>query len=130
MGRALVFMQKKMYPEAEAEFTYLIDFLKKNLAPDDKTGEGALAAAYANRGIVKDRRGRYEEALKDYIESIKVDTELAEGPGWLDHLLYYDRKPSSVIDRARYLHEQLQLPESERLLRVPEIDDAQRMYKP
>ena len=38
----------------------------KNLEDDDKTGVGTLAAAYANRGIVKDRKEQYEEALKDY----------------------------------------------------------------
>ena len=100
------------------------------LEADDPTGMGALSAAYANRGIIKDRDGRYDDALKDYIEAVKIDYDLADGPGWIEHLLYYDKKPSSVLGRARYLYKQLKLPESERLMRVPEIDAKQRRYKP
>jgi hypothetical protein len=37
---------------------------------------------------------------------------------------------STVRDRAIYIYEQLQLPEGERLLRIPELDAKQRMYKP
>jgi hypothetical protein len=35
-----------------------------------------------------------------------------------------------VRDRAIYLKQQLALPPEKRLLRVPEIDEKQRMYKP
>jgi hypothetical protein len=35
-----------------------------------------------------------------------------------------------VRDRAIYLAEQLQLPEEERLMRVPEIDAEQRRHRP
>ena len=37
---------------------------------------------------------------------------------------------ATVHESLKPLHEQLALPESERLLRVPELDDDQRMYKP
>ena len=56
MGRALVFIKTKQYEEATAELTHLINYLRKNLEPDDPTGAGVMAAAYANRGIVHDRR--------------------------------------------------------------------------
>jgi tetratricopeptide (TPR) repeat protein len=102
----------------------------KNLDPDDKTGVGALAAAHANRGIVLDRTGRYEEALDSYVESLKIDQEVVEGPGVVHKILYGGDRVSSVRDRAVYIYEQLKLPEEERVLSVPEIDEQQRMHKP
>ena len=118
------------YDEAEDLLTHAIVFLLDTLVEDDPTGTGALSAAYANRGILRDRQGRYEEALADYVEAVKIDYDLAEGPGWVAHLLYYDKTPSSVLTRAKYIYQQLQLPEDERLMRVPEQDELQRMYKP
>jgi tetratricopeptide (TPR) repeat protein len=129
MGRALVFIQMERYREAEAELDYLVAYLQRSLQPDDKTGVAALAAAFANRGIVKDRRGEYEAALKDYIKALNVDEGAVSGPD-LVHKILYEANPSTVRDRAIYIYEQLQLPPGERLLRVPEIDDLQRMYKP
>ena len=55
MCKALVFISEKKYIEAEKILSNLIIFLEKNLEDDDKTGIGTLAAAYANRGIIKDR---------------------------------------------------------------------------
>ena len=89
-----------------------------------------LAGAYANRGIVYDRQGDYEKALESYIEGLKVDEEAVSGPGVINKILYGLQKPSSVRDRARYIYEQLQLPEDQRLLSIPEIDAQQRMFKP
>jgi tetratricopeptide (TPR) repeat protein len=129
-GRATAYLQLGRLEEAEDEFTYLIEYLEGTLEDDDRTGRGVLYSAYANRGTIKDRQGRYEEALEDYIAAIQVDAELAEGPGFIDRLLYHDRKPASVLGRANYLYEQLQLPEEDRLLRVPELDAQQRMYQP
>lgn len=130
MGRALVFIQTEDYAEAIAELDYLIDYLEATLEPDDGTGRGVLAAAYTNRGIIYDRRGEYEKALADYIAALQVDEETVSGPDLIQKLLYGSAKTSTVRDRARYIHEQLQLPETERLLRIPEIDAQQRMYKP
>lgn len=130
LGKGVTLLAMERYDEAEAIFTYAIDYLSVNLEEDDPTGKGALSAAYANRGIIKDRQERYEEALEDYVEAVKIDYDLADGPGWIDHLLYYDKEPSSVLKRAEYLYKQLQLPEEERLLSVPELDAKQRMYKP
>lgn len=130
MGRALVFIQTDALDEAIAELDHLIGFLGKTLEEDDLTGRGALAAAYANRGIVKDRLGRYEEALADYVLAIKIDEETVEGPGVVYQILRPSLDPSTVRQRAEYLLQQLALPEEERLLRVPELDDKQPMYKP
>ena len=130
MGRALVYIATERYREAIAELDYLIAFLRQTLQPDDLTGHGVLAAAHANRGIVLDRQGEYEAALESYIAALNTDEESVDGPGVIHKILYGSEDVSTVRDRARYIYEQLQLPEEERLMRVPEIDDEQRMYKP
>ena len=129
MGRALAFMQADRHDEAFAEFEYMIDVLTETVAPDDPTGQAVLAGAYGNRGILHDRRGEYREALDDYIRSIQVDAGAVEGPGVI-HEILYGYKPSTIRDRAIYIHEQLQLPEDQRVLAIPELDEEQRMYKP
>jgi tetratricopeptide (TPR) repeat protein len=129
MGRAIVFMETERPDQAEAEFDYMIGFLERSLEPDDPTGRGTLAAAYANRGILLDRQGRYEEALASYVKAIEIDEGAVEGPD-LGHRILYNARPSTIRDRAIYISEQMQLPEEERLMRVPEIDDEQRRYRP
>jgi tetratricopeptide (TPR) repeat protein len=130
MGRAIVFTQTERYEDALAEYDFLIRYLSETLEPDDATGRGVLAAAYANRGIVYDRTRRYKKALDDYIKALKTDADAVEEPGLVHKILYGNPNPSSVRKRARYLYEQLQKPPEERLMRVPEIDARQRMYKP
>ena len=130
MCKALVFISQKMYLEANEELNYLINFLEKSLEDDDKTGKGTLAAAYANRGIIKDRNKNYEEALKDYVKALGIDHESVAGPGLGTITLNYKFKSSSVKERALYLNEQLQLPENERVLSIKELDEGQVMHKP
>ena len=130
MGRGLVFLQSERIVEAEAEFTYLIEFLQENLDPDDITGIAVHAAAYSNRGILFDRMGRYEEALADYIEALKIDEGAIDGPSLIDRVIYGTPRPATVRQRAIYLTEQLALPVDQRVLRIPEMDAEQRMYKP
>ena len=130
MCKALVFISEKKYIEADKILTDLIIFLEKNLEEDDKTGIGTLAAAYANRGIIKDRNKNYEEALKDYVKALGIDHEAVAGPGLGTIILNYKFKSSSVKERALYLNEQLQLPEEERVLSIKELDEGQVMHKP
>jgi len=130
MCKALVFISQKMYLEVNEELNYLINFLEKNFKDDDPTGIGTLAAAYANRGIIKDRQENYEGALKDYIKAIKIDEEAVGGPGFGTVILNYKFKSSSVKERAIYIYEQLQLPEDERVLKIKELDEGQVMHKP
>ena len=131
MGKALVYLQSDRYPEAVAHFTQLIAHMKQRLEDDnDETDRGVLAAAYANRGIAHDRAGAHKKALDDYISSLKTDHEAVEGPGVVHEILYGTERLSTVRDRAKYLYEQFQKPEEERLLRVPELDAQQRMFKP
>ena len=130
MCKALVFISEKKYIEADKVLTSLIIFLEKNLEDDDKTGKGTLAAAYANRGIIKDRNKNYEGALKDYVKALGIDHEAVAGPGLGTVILNYKFKSSSVRERALYLNEQLQLPEDERVLSIEELDAGQVMHKP
>ena len=130
MCKALVFISEKKYKEASDELDYLINFLEKNLQEDDKTGKGTLAAAYANRGIIKDRSEDYNGALKDYVKALGIDYEAVAGPGLGTVILNYKFKSSSVKERALYLNEQLQLPENERILKIEELDEGQVMHKP
>ena len=130
MCKALVFISEKKYLKATEELDYLIKYLESNIVDDDKTGKGTLAAAYANRGIIKDRNKNYSEALKDYIKALGIDHEAVAGPGLGTIILNYKFKSSSVKDRALYLNEQLQLPEDERVLSIKELDDGQVMHKP
>ena len=130
MCKALIFISEKKYVEANKVLSDLIIFLEKNLEDDDKTGIGTLAAAYANRGIIKDRNKNYNEALKDYVKALGIDGKAVAGPGLGTIILNYKFKSSSVRERALYLNEQLQLPEEERILSLKELDDGQVMHKP
>ena len=130
MCKALVFISEKKYVEASNTLSSLIIFLEKNLENDDKTGIGTLAAAYANRGIIKDRNKNYTGALEDYVKALGIDYEAVAGPGLGTVILNYKYKSSSVKERALYLNEQLQLPEEERVLSIKELDDGQVMHKP
>jgi len=130
MGRAIAFLQAGRHDDAEAAFTYLISYLTKTLSADDPTGYGVLAGAYANRGILYDRSNRHEKALADYQKALRIDAGAVEGPGLGHRIIYGNSRPATVRDRAMYLEQQLALPESERLLRVPELDERQRIYKP
>jgi tetratricopeptide (TPR) repeat protein len=130
MGKGIAYLQSDRPAQAEAVFTHLIDMLPRTLAADDATGRGVLSGAYANRGILHDRLGRYEAALADYEQALAIDPEAVEGPGLLHRILYGDARPAAVRQRAAYLQRQLALPESERVMRVPELDERQRMYKP
>ncbi len=138
MGRALVFLQSERYPEAEAEFTYLIKYLNANLEPDDITGKAVFAAAYANRGTLYNRLGcrpggtsaHFKKALADYIKALNIDEGAIDGPSLIDKVIYGTPRPSTIRLRAIYMQKQLALPKSRRLLCLPEQDAKERMYKP
>jgi tetratricopeptide (TPR) repeat protein len=93
--------------------------------------EPDVAASWANRGILNDRLGNYEAAIRDYEKSATLDETVNEGPSWLTRFLRNQQRPqATVLERAAYLREQLAKPESERLLRLPEADAEQRSYRP
>jgi tetratricopeptide (TPR) repeat protein len=99
-------------------------------SPDDEGEQAALAATYANRGILLDTLGRHEEALISYETALALHEDAAKGPHWLTRFLRNQPEaPPTVVDRARYLRAELAKPEAERVLRIPEIDQQQRPYK-
>jgi tetratricopeptide (TPR) repeat protein len=118
LGMAITFLQTERFEEAIAGFDEVIA-----LDPE-------MAVAYADRGIAWDRLGQYEAALADYRTALALDEVLTKGPGWLWRFLRnVDKKPPTIRDRADYLEAELQKPVDERLLKVPEEDQKQRMYK-
>jgi tetratricopeptide (TPR) repeat protein len=118
LGRAITLMQMERFNKSMADFDRALE-LDEN-----------FAQAYANRGILNDRTGRYEDAVSDYRKAVELEPTLAEGPGYIWRFLRnVSEKPPSIADRADYIEAELKKPESERLLRVPEIDEQQRMYK-
>jgi len=117
-GKAITLMLLERFDESRTLFNRAIEL------------DPASALAYANRGTLNDRTGRYEEAVRDYRKAAALNPKLANGPGWLWRFLrnVHD-KPPTIVDRADYLEDQLAKPPAERLLRVPEMDAQQRMYK-
>ena len=121
----------------EAHLTKAITLLQMGKLDQSRTSferaiglDANYAQAYANRGILNDKAGQYEAALADYRKALKLNPELAEGPGWFWRFLRnIPDPPPTIADRADYLEQELKKPESERLLQVPEIDAKQRMYK-
>ncbi|MDE0309427.1 MAG: tetratricopeptide repeat protein [Acidiferrobacterales bacterium] len=92
--------------------------------------EPNFAGTYANRGILHDRMGHHELALQDYVTALQLDPEITEGPHWLTRFLRNQpERPPGIAERAAYIAAELAKPESDRLLKVPEIDAEQRSYK-
>lgn len=118
LGLAISYMQLNRTGDALSEFNRTIEISPK------------LAAAYADRGILYDRMGKYDLALADYRKAMELEPEILEGPGWLWRFLRnIDEKPPGIAERAAYLEAELKKPAAERLLRLPEKDQEQRMYK-
>lgn len=116
-GKAAALTQLERYAEAVEIYTRYLE------------EDPGFAGAYANRGIAYDRMGRYEEALADYERALILDPSVADGPGWLTKFLHMDPDGQPTIaDRAGYIQAQLDLPEEERVLNIPEEDRAQRSY--
>lgn len=117
-GLARSYMQLGKYQEALALFNQVIA-----QAPD-------YAPSYANRGILHDRMQHYTLAVADYQRALQLQPDLAKGPSWLTRFLRNQaERPPSIRDRLNYLQQELQKPENERLLQLPEKDQLQRPYK-
>lgn len=87
------------------------------------------AGFLANRGIAHDRIGQHQQALRDYLQALRIDKSVDAGPHWLTRFLRNQpERPPGIAERASYLQKQMGLPEDERILHVPEIDQAQRPY--
>ncbi len=92
--------------------------------------EPEIGFTYANRGILHDRMGDYESAIRDYEKAMSLNPETADGPNWMTRFLRLQPdKPPGIAERAAYLRAELAKPEHQRVLKVPEIDAAQRPYQ-
>ncbi|MDY6979517.1 MAG: tetratricopeptide repeat protein [Pseudomonadota bacterium] len=117
-GKARSLIQLQRYDEALSVFNQAIE------------SDPEFAPTYANRGILYDRMGRYKAAIRDYEKALELMPELADGPSWITRFLRLQpEKPPTIDDRAKYLKQQLALPEEERKLRDPQQDQQQRSYK-
>lgn len=117
-GIALSLMQLGRHGEALTAFEALF------AVEDD------FAVDYANRGILYDRMGRYQEAMADYRRALSLDAEMVEGPGWLTRFLRNQAEPPpAVADRLAYLQAEMGKPAEERVLHIEEQDAAQRPFK-
>ena len=117
-GRALSLMGLNRNKEALIGLTRAI-----TINPD-------FAPAYANRGILHDRMGFYEEAIKDYRQALKLDATMGDGPGYITRFFRAQyEKPPTIVDRAMYLENELKKPIGKRVLRKPELDAKERSYK-
>ena len=120
---------------SEQRFQQALEAYDEAIRREEESGtsevsQSILGVSYANRGILKDRMGDYRGALSDYRKSMALYPEVTEGPGFLTRFMRNQaEKPPTIADRSRYLEQQLAKPESERLLRLPEQDAAQRSYK-
>ncbi len=118
IGKAITLMQTERFDEARIHFNRAIEL-------DEKSG-----LAYANRGILNDRIGNYRAAVEDYRKAMELNPKLTKGPGLLWRFLHnVPEKPPTIADRADYIEKELAKPKDQRLLRVPEIDAEQQMYK-
>ncbi len=118
LGLAVTYLQTDQTERALAKFNRIIEI------------DPEFAVAFANRGIIHDRQGRFDQAVADYRKALELDGYLAKGPGFLWRFMRNIEKAQPTIkDRADYLEAELEKPPEERLLRVPDLDDQQRMYK-
>ncbi len=118
LGKAIALMQLDRMEEAREMYDRAIEL------------DGRFAEAYANRGVLNDRTGHYEAAVSDYREALRIKPKLAKGPGRLWKFMHnvWGKVPT-FADRADYLEAELAKPEEERVLRIPQMDAQQRMYK-
>jgi len=126
-GKGITLMRMDRDDEALEDFNQAINNFKQNPEGQEKT---ALAVIYANRGLLFDARGKYQKALDDYTLALRMDEKVKEGAGIITRLMKNQpEKPPTVLDRARYLKEQLALPVDQRQLRDPELDEKQPPLK-
>jgi len=85
---------------------------------------------YATRGIIQDHRGRHTLAIGDYDRAVRACPDAINGMSWMRRVLTNTHEqPPTISERLGYLRRQMALPQDQRVLRVPELDDAQKPWK-
>ena len=69
--------------------------------------DSKFALGYANRGILRDRRGDTEGAITDYRQALELDPELGDGPSIWQRIIK-DPPRETIRDRLLYLMSQQQ----------------------
>ena len=93
---------------------------------DDEPGN---ACNYATRGIVADHLGRHRAAMADYTQAVASCDAAVHGMSWFQRLLTNTHeRPPTIAARLNYLRGQMALPASERVLRIPKKDRAQKPW--
>ena len=91
------------------------------------TIEPENACNYTIRGIIEDHRGNHARAIFDYERAVAGCPLAREGMSWWQRVLSNTHEqPPTVAARLAYLKQQMMLPKAQRVLRIPEIDRAQK----
>ena len=116
MGRARALIGLQRSEEAETALSRVIELMRGRVERDRPAVRSNLAIAYGHRGIIRDSQGRYEQALSDYVEAMKIDAWAGKRPEIEDWLRHVTGTQATLRDRVQYLYKQLQLPEDQRRL--------------
>ena len=119
---------------------FLDVFVHPDREEDPERGEVAHAANLLQIGEFQLLQLAYRKAYGKDLEAALIDKLFAaymmhgEVPSWAlryaRHIIDLDNRGMLTDQDPTYIYEQLQLPEEERLLRLPEKDERQRMHKP
>lgn len=116
MGKARALIGLQRPEEAEVVLNRVIDLKRGQVEREGPAARRGLATAYGHRGIIRDSQGRYEQALSDYVEAMKIDAWASGRPEIEDRLYRATGTQTTLRDRVQYLYRQLQLPEEQRHL--------------
>lgn len=116
MGKARALIGLQRPEEAEAALSRVINLMRGRVERDGPAARSGLATAYGHRGIIRDSQGRYEQALSDYVEAMKIDAWAGGRPEIEDRLHRATGAQDTLRDRVQFLYRQLQLPEDQRHL--------------
>jgi len=130
MGKARALLQLGELEAAGQALDRVIRVLKAGPRPEDAQVRGQLAAAYSRRGQLNDRLARYDQALTDYVRSLTLDAEIAQASAFRGLRAGREALDTSIRDRAEYLYKQLQLPEDQRVMIRPVIEQAEMPTRP
>lgn len=130
MGKARALAHLGDLEGAEQVLDRVIRVLAGGPHAEDAALRGQLAAAYGRRGQLNDLLARYDRALSDYVRSLTLDATAAETAGFKELRAGHPVTLSAIRERAEHLYKQLQLPEDQRILVQPAVEQAEVPHRP
>lgn len=130
MGKARALAHLGDLEGAEQVLDRVILLLNSSPHAEDTALRGQLAAAYGRRGQLNDLLARYDRALSDYVRSLTLDAAAAETAGFKELQAGRTVTLSAIRDRVEFLYKQLQLPEDQRVLVQPAVEQAEAPHRP